>query len=399
MWAIERRWLVLFGATLSFAVALGFVRFGYSLVLPAMQAGLGLSPADMGLVAGASHLAYLLGSLPAGALATRFGARRVVAGGLALAALGELVTALASGRPALVVGQSIAGGAIAAVIVPTLALSPGWFPPRFWGLATGVVVGGGGLGFAASGLVVPALLALSADSGWRLAWGGMLVIVLLTALLALMLLREPPRRLARPPLLASLRAVYGVSAIWQLGGVFLLYGLAYITFGTFFTAHLVLGRGVSAVEAGRLWALNGLAGIPGAILAGLAADRFGHRATLAVLFTAQGVSLLLLALGDGWGWYVAAALLYGFTIWSFAGVISAASGTVVGPALAPAAVSLAVTLMSVGQMLGPILGGLLADPGGSYTRALLLGAGADALGLVGVVLTRLPRRRPEAGAS
>lgn len=376
-------------------MALGFVRFGYSLVLPAMQAGLGLSPADMGLVAGASHAAYLLGSLPAGVLATRFGARRVVVGGLLLAALGELATALAPGLATLLLGQVTAGGAIAGVIVPTLALSPGWFPPRFWGLATGIVVGGGGLGFAVSGLVVPPLIGLHPEKGWRIAWGGMLTFVLIGAALGGLLLRDPPRRLERPALLASLRAVAGRPVIWQLGGVFLLYGLAYITFGTFFTAHLVVGRGVSAVDAGQLWALNGIVGIPGAIVAGVAADRLGHRPTLVMLYAAQGASLLLLGLGASWGWYLAAALLYGFTIWSFAGVISAACGSAVGPSLAPAAVSLAVTLMSVGQMLGPVVGGLLADPDGGYTRALLVGAGADLLGLVGVLLTRLPRARPE----
>ena len=89
-------------------MALGFVRFGYSLTLPAMQAGLGLTPSEMGLAAGCSHAAYLVCSLPAGALTTRFGARRVVAGGLVGAALGELATALSTGAPLLTFGQTIA---------------------------------------------------------------------------------------------------------------------------------------------------------------------------------------------------------------------------------------------------------------------------------------------------
>src|SRR3954464_15329990 len=85
---IERRWLVLAASTLSFAMALGFVRFGYSLTLPAMQAGLALSSAEVGLIAGCSHAAYLLCSIPAGVLTTRFGPRRVVSCGLLGAALG-----------------------------------------------------------------------------------------------------------------------------------------------------------------------------------------------------------------------------------------------------------------------------------------------------------------------
>lgn len=380
---VERRWLVLAASTISFAAALGFVRFGYSLTLPAMQAG---------LIAGCSHAAYLLCSIPAGVLTTRFGPRRVVTGGLLGAALGMGLTALAGGVPLLIVGQAIAGASIAAVIVPALSASPGWFAPASWGLATGVVTAGGGLGFVVSGVLVPALLQLDPVQGWRSAWLGLLIVVAVIAVLSYGLLRDPPRLGTRPPLGESLRVVARLSRIWQLGGIFLLYGFAYITYGTFFSGHLVLGRGLSTAQAGQLWALGGVAGIPGPLLAGYAADRFGNRPTLLVLYAAQGAGLLMLALGNGWGWYAASSTLYGLTVWSFAGVISAACGMVAGPKLASAGVALGVTLMSVGQMIGPIVGGLVAQPSGSYAMAFAIASAADLAGVVAVPLIRLPRR-------
>ena len=91
---VERRWVVMAVSMLAFAAALGFVRFGYSLVLPSMQAGLGLTAADMGFIAGWSFAAYLACSLPAGALATRLGMRRTIVGGLLAAAVGLVLTAL-----------------------------------------------------------------------------------------------------------------------------------------------------------------------------------------------------------------------------------------------------------------------------------------------------------------
>jgi len=393
---VERRWAVLAAATLSFAAALGFIRFGYSLVLPSMQAGLGLTSAEMGLIAGCSFAAYLICSLPAGALATRLGVRRVVGGGLAVASLGLALTAGANGIVWAAATQVLANGAAAAVIVPVLAVSTAWFPPRFWGLATGVVVGGGGLGFIGSGFAIPALLAFDPADGWRAAWLGMGAVVLLTALFVVATMREPPRAARRPSLLSSLRAVYGSRVVWRLGLVFMMYGLAYITYGTFFAAHLVVGRGLPQDVVGRLWALGGVAGTFGGILAGALSDRLGPRPTLAILFSLQGISVLLLALGGDVGVFLASSLLYGLTVWSFAGVVSAACGAAVGPGLAPAAVSLAVVLMSVGQMVGPIVGGLLADPTGSYTRSLLVAAAADLLGLIG---TRALRLRPPGFAS
>ena len=390
---VERRWAVLAASTLAFAAALGFVRFGYSLVLPAMQAGLGLTTADMGFVAGWAFAAYLACSLPAGALATRLGMRRTIAGGLLAAAVGLVVTALAPGIAVATVGQVVANGAIAAIIVPVLAISTGWFPPRFWSLATGVVVAGGGIGFLVSGFLVPRLIVLDPADGWRLAWLGMTAVVLAIAAVVTWLVRDPPRLLKRPPLLATIKLVYGSGAVWQLGGVFLLYGIAYITYGTFFTAHLVRGVGLDPLLVGQLWALNGAAGIVGAPLLGALADRLGHRPTLVLLFALQGSSLLILALASDTPWFAASALLYGFTVWSFAGTISAAAGAAVGPALAPAGVGLAVVLMSVGQMIGPIVGGLLADPSGSFTRSLLVGAAADALGLLGTLAMRAGGKR------
>lgn len=387
---------MLAAATLAFAAALGFIRFGFSLVLPGMRDGLGLSSADMGLIAGCSFAAYLLCSLPAGALATRLGVRRVVAGGLLLSSVGLALTAGVEGIGQAIAAQILTGGAAALVIVPVLALATSWFEPRFWGLATGVVVGGGGIGFVASGVVIPALLGPDPVLGWRRAWLGMALVVLGVAALAAWLLREPPRATRRPPLLEALRRVYGSRLVWQLGLVFLCYGLAYITYGTFFAAHLIGGRGLSTQEVGQLWAVGGVAGIVGGVLAGAVADRLGPKPTLALLFLSQGAAELALALGDGHGWYLFSSLLYGLTVWSFAGVISTACGVAVGPALAPAGISLAVVLMSVGQMLGPIVGGLLADPGGSFSRSLLLAAGADLLGLLGTLALRLPlaTRRP-----
>jgi len=142
-------------------------------------------------------------------------------------------------------------------------------------------------------------------------------------------------------------------------------------------------------------ALLACALFPGPLLAGYAADRFGHRPTLVVLYTVQGASLLMLGLGDGLGWYAVSSTLYGLTVWSFAGVISAACGLVAGPRLASAGVALGVTLMGIGQMIGPIVGGLVADPGGSYARAFVIASTADLVGVAGVLLIRLPARRTD----
>ena len=319
-----------------------------------------------------------------------------------MAALGLALTAGANNIGWAIAAQAMANGSAAAVIVPVLAVSGGWFAACSLGLATGVVVGGGGLGFIVAGLIIPTFLQLAPVEGWRLAWLGTAAVVVVTAAAVTLLMRDPPQAAVRPPLRQSLKSVYRSAAVWQLGVLFLLYGLAYIIYGTFFAAHLVAARGMPTDEVGRLWALGGVTGTFGGIVAGAASDRLGPRPTLALLFALQGLSVLALAVGEAPIWYLASSLLYGFSVWSFPGVISAAWGAAVGARLAPACVSLAVVLMSIGQMIGPFVGGLMADPGGSFSRSLMVAAGADVVGLVGAIAIRLPRegrRRdvPESG--
>ena len=68
------------------AVALGFARFAYALLLPVMRADLGWSFTLAGAMNAANALGYLLGALTATSLTARWGLKRVFLGGLMLTA-------------------------------------------------------------------------------------------------------------------------------------------------------------------------------------------------------------------------------------------------------------------------------------------------------------------------
>lgn len=79
-------WIILGTSTLVVFGAFGLARFGYSLVLPAMQQGLGLQNTGSGALATADLAGYLVLSLTGGILAAHLGPRRVIAFGLIIAA-------------------------------------------------------------------------------------------------------------------------------------------------------------------------------------------------------------------------------------------------------------------------------------------------------------------------
>ena len=97
---IHYGWVVLATGTLVVFGCLGLARFGYSVVLPAMQTALGMDNTQAGMLATANLIGYLGLSAIGGALASRFGPRAVIAAGLGLAGVAMVLTGLAEPAPA-----------------------------------------------------------------------------------------------------------------------------------------------------------------------------------------------------------------------------------------------------------------------------------------------------------
>ncbi len=149
-----------------------------------------LSQVEMGRVFSAFLLGYALCQVPGGALADRFGARRVLAAAawtwVALTAL-QAATGWGpwSGSAAGVLGAFIAlrflTGVAAAPTYPAAAQGVSrWVPAAFQGRATGIVIGSVGLG---SAIAPPLVSSVMVHWGWRSA---MLVSAVPALIMALM---------------------------------------------------------------------------------------------------------------------------------------------------------------------------------------------------------------------
>ena len=90
------QWVILVVATLVVFASLGLARFGYSVVLPAMQKGLFMDNTQAGVLASVNLAGYLVMSALGGALAARFGPRLVIAVGLSVVGLGMILTGMAA---------------------------------------------------------------------------------------------------------------------------------------------------------------------------------------------------------------------------------------------------------------------------------------------------------------
>ena len=159
-------WVVLAVGTLVVFGSLGLARFGYTMLLPAMQSGLALDNTQAGGLATANLVGYLALSVAGGALAARYGPRAVITVGLALAAGGMLLTGLAGRFATASAWRALTGIGSGASNVPVMGLMAAWFVPRRRGLAAGVAVAGSSLALIVLGPLVPHLLAAYPTGGW-----------------------------------------------------------------------------------------------------------------------------------------------------------------------------------------------------------------------------------------
>lgn len=397
-------WVVLGLGVLTVTGALGLARFGYTMILPAMKAGLGLNDARAGDLATGNLAGYLAFALMGGFLSTRFSPRLIISFFMALISLAMVLTGLADDYGTALLGRILSGVGGGATNIPVLGVVMAWFAVSRRGLATGIAVSGSSFGLLLTGLAVPGILAQGGADGWRQAWFFLGGVTLVIALAVAMFLRDTPwamdlrpcgetafvrapSKTTPPSLFEIFKIVHRSFDVWHLAMVYLLFGFSYIIYATFFVRHLNWEIGFSIESAGRLWSLVGAVSVGSGLLWGAFSDRFGRKLGLALVFLLQAMCYACFA---AWktpvGCYVS-AFLFSLTAWSIPAVMAAAVGDVAGTKLAPAALGFVTLFFGVGQVLGPFVAGRIADSTGSYALAFGLAAAASfAGGLLSIIL-------------
>jgi MFS family permease len=325
-----------------------------------------LGAAALGNLSAFYFYAYVAMQIPTGVLADRFGPRRLLIGGAAVAAGGSALFALAGDLAMASFGRLLVGASVAVAFVSMLKLATRWFPPRQFAVASGLALLCGVVGGVIAG--VPLRLAVEAI-GWRPV---MLLSAAATALLTVLIwwrVRDDPadagwRSYAPPPptggnasLLRGVLRVLALRNSWILlltpigvaGSVLAFAGLWGVPFLR--QAHGLDTTRAAAITSALLiaWALGGP-------LLGALSERMGRRKPLYVATTAAAlvgwaiivfVPLSLPAL-------VVALVLTGFVsgnlIIGFAFAKESAPAHLVGAA-------------SGVCNMGPLLGGMLLQPG------------------------------------
>ncbi|MGB3705619.1 YbfB/YjiJ family MFS transporter [Castellaniella sp.] len=349
------------------AVAVGFARFGYALILPAMRSDLHLNYAQSGWLNTVNALGYLLGSLLTIHFVARLGNRRLFMGGMVLTTLSVLASGLTQDFFWLSVYRFAAGfgGAGAFICGGVLA---GVLGTR----AIVIFFSGGGLGMLLTGAALPWLFEWQGAVAWPVAWIAMGIICLPCAVAAI----RAAATIAEP---SSARA----SARWPwrsclpMLSAYFIFGLGYIAYMTFMVAwvrqhtadatHLAM---ITSVMWGLLGVATLLAPVLWARLFNGRRDGLPMGAALLVLTAGAGLPLVLPNLAGIW----LSAMLVGSSVFM---VPSGVTGFVKSNLAQPAwgnAMAVATSLFAIGQTIGPAACGWISDLAGSLSFGLAVSA-------------------------
>lgn len=367
------------GLALGPAAALGFARFAYALLLPAMRSDLGWSYAQAGAMNTANAVGYLVGALGASWLARRMGTRRAFVAGLVVTPLAVLASAASADFVVLAVLRLLAGASGAVVFIAGTALvaqlAAGAGRDRA-ALLLGVYFAGAGVGIVASGAVVPAVLGATGPGGWRVGWLalGFLTLAASTgAALAARTAAVPPA----PPAGDTVGWPRGRLAVIAVG--YGLFGAGYIAYATFIVAYL-RHEGFGGTEVSVFWMVLGLAAVAAAFAWGKVLGRLrGGRGPAAVMVVVVAGAVLPLVSGGAAAAF-ASAILFGGSFLAVVTAVTALARHAVPAHAITAAVGALTVAFALGQCAGPILAGVLSDGPDGVRAGLILSAAILAVG-------------------
>lgn len=364
-----------------------------------VKADLGLTQTAVGATLSAFYLGSALASIPGGLLADRFGSRFNMWVGLTLAG-GMTLLASRSPRFAPVVVCLAMAGVGYGVLNPSINKAMlAWFPPQGRATAMSIKQVGVTLGGALAALVLPRL---ALQLGWRNAFGLTGIMLAGTALLAGLTYRDPatdPPASAHPGRRAAAAGngfpVRRVAAAAALSFVFAAGQQMLVAYLSLYLQDVWL---YPAVVAGNYLALAQFGGTPGRILWGVVSDRaagVGRGSVVSAVGGAAGLLMFLPALLPPYtrGWLLACIVFaLGMTASGWNGVYQAIMVELAGPRQAGLATGIGLTSLFLGSWIGPILFGFVVDLTGSYRTAWFM-AGALLLSTAAAYLVFSTRSR------
>jgi len=367
---------VLLSSVLGMMVTVGIARFAYTPMIPEMTQGIGLSESVAGYLASANYAGYLIGALLISRLQNIRLKVMLYQLGLAGAVITTVAMAYTTQEWLWYVLRFLAGLSSAAGVLLGAGLLMLWLLRHQQKPELGVFFSGLGLGIALTALISEVISTrFTWDEQWQIyAAAGLFLLI--------------PVRLWMPDFHTSAMTAKSASAPVRRHPQFMLTlqmayfcaGAGYVVSATFLVA-IARSTPSLADSSNGLWLVVGLSAALGCWLWDLYVRRVGDWPALLLAYVLNGLSVLLLLIGDDFWLVMLSAIIYGA---SFIGIVSMMLALVgrLYPANPSRPMSHLTFSYGLAQMIAPAITGYLAEQQGDYQQGLLLTAVVMGVGTV-----------------
>lgn len=388
-------WLVL-GLLTAFWGLVGLNRLGISYLFPIIVPAFHMAYWQASLLISGTSATWAVTSWLSGWLADRYGRRRVLLPGAALACVSTAAMGGAWGFGPMLVVREFVGIGDGVGWSTGQAVLAGEFPPKRRALVQSIFTSG----YTLFGSVLGALIVthLAAAMGWRPVFPIIALVFLFVVLGLYLFMREPPRAAAVRPEGETAAETAPAKPSW-LDGVRILRNrtvllLMIVQAGALGWLQVAVGynalfltkvRGMELTTAGDILAIFGVAGLAGTLTLPFCSDYLGRKPTMLLSGLLSGACLIAYALGGGLGTTVCTVLLAASGFFQGVLIPLAAATCVVEnvPARLQATAMGAVNFAGVvvGTFVMPMVAGFLADGLGLTAPILLAGCCVAVAGL------------------
>jgi MFS transporter, NNP family, nitrate/nitrite transporter len=175
-----------------------------------------------------------------------------------------------------------------------MSLGSGWYPPKYKGLAMGLV-GAGNAGTALAALLAPPL---AQAYGWQSVYGIAAISSLVPMAVVLFMAKEPPDRDEHASMREHLSCLMEKDG-WVFSLIYVVTFGGFIGIVTFLPTYYYDQFGVSKIQAGQLTMLAALMGALVRVAGGWISDHWGGVNTLSVVMVAVALTLVGVGLSSG----------------------------------------------------------------------------------------------------
>lgn len=360
----------------SLIVTVGVARFSYSLLLPVMQEGAGLTDLGGGWLASTNFMGYMFGVLVAASMHNlnyKYNLHRAY---LILSVVTSAAMVMTTDITTWAILRFLAGICASGGFIIASGLVLKSLVKNNHRAELGIHFAGAGLSIVITSLLFEAMQVLSAD--WQQQWLALSVLAIVFAVPAWLWMPHPSTESKNQETVKDNPPSKTFKSLMMLA--YFCAGYGYAVSSTFIVDIVESTKGLQG-QGGFVFLLIGLAATPAALIWDRIARRFGCLRTLIAAYLLQVTGIILPALNDNLPAAIISALLFGGTFIACVSLVLTMAGKFFPSD--PAKFMGTMTLSyGAAQIIAPVCTGYIVESYGSYNPGLYLSAAVVMVGMI-----------------